>query len=196
MQDWSTEAARSTGEAASRARVRRGGFTLLEMILVLAVAALMMGVAASAMMRSESGSARARRGLADVVMHLREARADAMVRRETVVVELRRDAGRGAGAMVLARTGGDRGDRAVDMGSLWLLDATGMWAESARVGFDSSGRSDARGWRFAEREGSRSGRIAWLIVFDPVSGEARLAEGDGTVAGEERWGEGAAELAP
>ncbi|MCA9307210.1 MAG: type II secretion system protein, partial [Phycisphaerales bacterium] len=45
MQDWSTEAALWAGEAACRARMTRRGFTLLEMILVLAVAALMMGVA-------------------------------------------------------------------------------------------------------------------------------------------------------
>ena len=173
------------------------GFTLLEMILVLAVAALMMGVAASAMLRTESGSARARRGLGALVMHLREARADAMMTREGAGVVLHgAGSGHEPGEMVVAREGGERGDRAVDLGNLGVVDASGVWADEVRVRFDASGRSDARGWRFAERVGSRSGRIVWLIVFDPVSGEARLAEGDGSIADVESWGDRAAELAP
>lgn len=171
--------------------MRGRAFTLLELILVLAVAALMMGVAAAALVRGESGPVKARRGLAEVVMHLRAARADAMLTRSPAGVELADDPRETDAGRVVIRTdvSGAARERGVDLGSVGALDALGGWADGVRVGFDASGRSDARGWRFAERTGARAGRIAWLIVFDPVSGEARLAEGDGSVAGQERWGQ-------
>lgn len=180
---------------------RTRAFTLLELILVLAVASLMMGVAAAALMRNESGPVKARRGLAEVVMHLRAARADALVTRSAVGVELADDPGEADAGRVLVRRTDDEAARAreVDLGGVGALDAYGGWATGGggnggvRVGFDSSGRSDSRGWRFAERSGDRAGRIAWLIVFDPVSGEARLTEGDGSIAGEEQWGRNASD---
>lgn len=177
--------------------MRTRAFTLLELILVLAVVALMMGVAAAALMRSESGPVKARRGLAEVVMHLRAARADAMVTRSPVAVELVDDPNEAdAGRMLTRRVDDDkRRAREVDLGGVGALDPHGGWATAAqgvRVRFDASGRSDARGWRFAERSGERAGRIVWVIVFDPVSGDARLTEGDGSIAGQEQWGERAA----
>lgn len=171
---------------APAARSRRA-FTLLELILVLSVAALMLGVAAAALVRSESDQARARRGVSELVMILRTARADAMVLRRAVSVEVEAGpveaapGGGRVGEMTVRRT--ERDPVRVDAGNLGLLDASGAWTPSVRVEFDASGRCGARRWVLAERTGAQAGRIAWTITFDPVSGEARSVAGEAGAPG-------------
>lgn len=157
------------------------GFTLLEMILVLAVAALMMGVAAAAMTRAATPGAEAKRGMSSLVSRLRSVRADAMMTRSRIGFEFE-PTGVGEGVARWSEPGGaalDGGSWELEIGVLSPMDDAGAWAERVAVRFDASGRSDTRRWRFAERSGADAGRIAWTIEFDPVSGVARLVEGDG-----------------
>lgn len=164
----------------SHPRTRRG-FTLLEMILVLAVAALMMGVAAAAMTRAATPGAEAKRGMSALVSRLRSVRADALMTRSRIGFEFE-PTGAGGGVARWSEPGGvafEGGTAALAIGGLSPMDDAGAWAERVAVRFDASGRSDTRRWRFAERSGPEAGRIAWTIEFEPVSGVARLVEGDG-----------------
>ncbi len=172
---------RAFGDSGRDRSAATKGFTLLEMILVLAVAALMMGVAAAAMTRAATPGAEAKRGMSALVSRLRSVRADAMMTRSRIGFEFEPTAA-GEGVARWSEPGGvafDGGSTELEIGVLSPMDDAGAWAERVAVRFDASGRSDTRRWRFAERSGADTGRIAWTIEFDPVSGVARLIEGDG-----------------
>lgn len=143
------------------------GFSLLEMIVVIALAGLLAALAAPALVQG-SAEQRERRRLGELVDLLRGQRVEAIRRAEPVRVRLAVD---GSGL-----TAG-RGDEVLRRWSEWTMRPVGEEGEPVEarvVRFDSRGRSRIRRLSFSASE--RSGTI-WTIVFDPVSGTPTLQHG-------------------
>jgi len=149
-----------------RSLAGRRGFTLMELMVVLAMLAIAAAVAAPALRPPRERSAGA---AADSLLHvLARARAGAAARGTLVRVEVRA----GDGAWVVAGAAGDGGEDTLAAGEL-PLPADGRLlagpAGAARVSFEPAGR--ARAGHMAVTD--PGGRIE--IVVDPWSGAARAA---------------------
>lgn len=150
----------------------RRGFTLFELLLVLALMGVIALAAASALGRPGSRAVRAGEA---VVNSLLSARVDAMrsgVPASTVVEAVE-------GGLRLHNESGDERSRERDV----RLAGAGVWDETVTFGagalefepgdgvrarFDASGRTDRRLWVLG------SGDTMVEIRFDPLTGEARL----------------------
>lgn len=163
------------GRGLSRAR---GAFTLLELVIVIALVAMIAGLVLPAVGGwSRAGRAReAMLGLHGLLLTERvEAMRQASVRRVEVTMERQE---------LVARVT-DEEPRRWPVGAVTMRDARGREAEKLVAEFSATGRTTARRWVFEQAEGSRdaSGTL-WRIEFDPVSGAAEAVRGAAAGAGE------------
>lgn len=140
-------------------------FTLLELLIVLALIAVVGGLAASGIVASQRGD-ETRAALMSIVDAATLARTEAMRTARATSVTVALDGEH------LRLTYPPRGETRRRWGGVRPIDAAGQLATlSAR--FDSLGRSDTRSWRIEQvRGGSGRGEAVriWQIEFDPVSG--------------------------
>lgn len=185
----------------------RGAFTLIELILVVAVIGLMAGVAGVGLARTARGTQQ-RQTQGALVALLAGARARALEtsapvmitltrRGETLefaavdVVQRERDAGgvTGAGGTEKAdgvgREGGGVGfvaRRSLPAAGLTMLDGRGGEAGELRAAFDARGRPRVARWLLATGD-VRDERAPLAVVwFDPVSGMPGMARATRAVA--------------
>ncbi len=143
----------------SSARNNPRAFTLLELIIVLAIAALLAGLAVPAAARAMAG-ATPRSTLTDLRANLALARAAALKAGEPVqaTVTLEKDA--------LSVTYQDK-SRAIR--AAWLPDTAEQTAPQS-VRFDPMGLADRRKLQFSAPSSDDAAPTIWAIPFDPVSG--------------------------
>jgi len=141
------------------ARVSGGGFTLLEIIVVVLMIGLIAGLIAGSLGRSV-GAARERETLGALVGILQTARIEAMETQSAKDVQVR------LVGEQLNVTAGSR-TRSVAWAGLVPVDERGRGVSRLRAAFDPAGRTRERFWHFAPGEGSARMRT---IEFDPVSG--------------------------
>jgi len=148
-----------------RAASFRGGFSLLEALVVLALLALVIGLTAPALGRFLAEDAE-RRQLVDLVNLLQAERTEAIRLGRAVRVGLEHE----GPALVVTRRGGAK--RWADWGAQLLDDDEDPVLGAALV-FEPSGRTARRLILFESLEASD--RI-WAVTFDPVSGVPALGE--------------------
>lgn len=147
------------------------GFTLLELVLVLAILALAAGMIVPAM-GGWSRAGKLREAVGGIRTMLLVERVEAMRRGERRRLEVT------AGESGLAATSGGELRSSWDAGGIGLRDSAGRVVERLAAEFDASGRTVERRWEF-RAEGPRGGGAGtmWAIVFDPVTGAAELRRG-------------------
>lgn len=139
------------------------GFTLLELIVVLAIAGLVLGITAAALYRSSASSAR-KRAMEEMVIALGATRVEAMRRASAIEIEV------STSDNEVTLVAGDRT-------RTW--EAPGLVAQSAmKSTFEPSGLIRARAWRFADTTHSQA--TLFTVVFDPISGAPALRRGAGS----------------
>lgn len=171
----------------------RIGFSLLELLVVLALVGLVSGLALTGLARSGAGGIEART-VQEIELALRSARVEAM----------RSGSGRSVWVSIdgVLELGDHRGHvRELEAGELRAVDGDGRSVQRLEVSFGSDGRTGERLWRLADARldvqrafdlgllspspgsggaelaelasrGGLSGRL-WLVRFDPVSGAVR-----------------------
>ncbi len=166
--------------------IGRRGFTLLEVVIVLALIGLLGGIALVGVSRGGTRAAQDE-AVRAIERRLLEARVDAMQRTRVNAVraEFRAD------GLVLSGSGREERIEGLEMVA---IDERGREVEALEVAFGPSGRADALVWRIAGENLNRQraydlglleeGRLEpggdaatrgiggrlWLIRFDPVSG--------------------------
>ncbi len=183
----------ATGKAL-RQRVRRQqGFTLLELIVVVALMGLMAGMV-GVRMGNTSTIARERSTLESIVSAIAMTRVQCMrtSQPQCVVVELTEDT-------FAVSAPGVR--QVIAAHGLRLIDEHMETLGTVEACFDASGRTPERVWRFISRDVKRNELLntdilrtpwehsdevhhdvqgqVWRIVFDPVSGAPRVERVDG-----------------
>lgn len=142
----------------------RGGFTLLELVVILALAGLIAGLTIAAVGRV-SGAAADRRTIGEISAWVSSARVEAMRSSDDVDVEVR---GTDDG---LRGTAGGR--TASWRTALRPVDAASGPIAAHEASFAPSGRTRARLWRFMA---SADGDTIWTVAFDPVSGAPTIGD--------------------
>jgi general secretion pathway protein H len=145
---------RGAGEVAER------GFTLLELLVVLAIIAIAAGLAAPAIGRS-TDSLKARGEIAGFSAVLRHAREQAITTRRphrVVVVPAEHQ------VRVFA---GDELRRTRAVPERWTIQAPGPAGLSVR--FEPHGASTGADWRIVANE------VTWRVTVDPMTGRVRSA---------------------
>jgi len=150
--------------------VRRRGFTLLEVIVTIAVIGLIAALVAPAVGRSTAKQAE-RRALMELSGVFLAQRVEAIDAGATATVTLRA----GEGALRASSTGG--GERVWKNWRAPLMHASGERREEARVEFGPRGRADVEALWFTGPEGSDR---MWQIRFDPIAGTPALVRGGET----------------
>jgi len=140
---------------------RRAGFTLFEVLIVLAIAGMIAGLVAIGAGRS-GGAARAA-AIADLSVMLEGARVRAMRTASPVTVAAWAD---DTGALVAQQA--DDLPRRWDRAGIVVVDDLARPIARAEARFEPSGRTRATRWRFAA-EADPTGTIHF-IEFDPISG--------------------------
>jgi len=140
---------------------RRAGFTLFEILIVLAIAGMIAGLVAIGAGRS-GGAARSA-ALADLGVMLEAARVRAMRTAAPVAVAVWAD---DEGALVAQED--DQPPRRWERAGIVVVDKFTRPIARDEARFETSGRTRARHWRFAA-EGDPTGTI-FVVEFDPISG--------------------------
>ncbi len=159
--------------AALRMRAARRGFSLIELIVVLALVGLVAGLVAPAVGRAWGRDAE-RRQLIELTGALGAERVEAMRVRRPMVVRL--TAGEGDLRMSAAPEGEEPGASRVWGG--WrstLVDAEGEALPEAGLAFDALGRASVREVIFRGSADESGSDRMWRIVLDPVSGKPSLS---------------------
>lgn len=150
----------------------RRGFTLLELLIIVALLGLVIGLVAPGAARMLAGGAeRTRR--AELIQFLLARRLDALqdARRVDIAIEWSPQTGLRASSPQRDRRWSDwPAPLASDPGAA----PTGRPA-TVRIAFDPDGRADRREIRFGAPESD----TMWAVVFDAVSGLPRVEEGAG-----------------
>jgi len=148
---------------------RRGAFTLLEVLIVVAMIGVLAGLSVSSFSRGSIAS-KQRQIAGSLVAQLRLARADALLSGQPAQVVLRADQQR---TLALSRTEGEA-EKSWELpgdGALTLIPGIGEPAMAVEITFSATGRCSMR--TFAVRSAASGGTI-FTIEFDPISGEPRL----------------------
>lgn len=157
----------------SRSRVSCRGFTLFELLIVLALLAVLVGLIAGAVgglsRRNDSRAA-----LTAALDALTLARIDAMRSARPRTVSVARE---GERLVIVTDPGTTRSVRAAEVTP--VSERAVPAAQVAR--FDGSGRTDSAAWRLALAAPAPQGTIPegariWRVEFDPISGAPSLID--------------------
>lgn len=168
---------------------RRRGFSLLELIVALAVAALLLGLAAPAI-SLRARRAAAMRAAAVLLDACRAARIEAIEQATRASVVVRN----AEGALLLERRGA-AAQRLLDGPVALRAEIAGQTTQGdeAVVVFEPSGRTRARAVELLHKDGAHLGDRLWRIEFDPISGQPMLApRSGGRARSDDRQGGGQA----
>ncbi len=140
---------------------QRAGFTLFEILIVLAIAGLIAALVAIGAGRSSGGARSA--ALADLAVMLEASRVRAMRTASPVTVAAWADDN---GALMAQEA--DELPRRWERAGIVVVDDIARPIARVEARFEPSGRTRARHWRFAA-EAEPTGTIH-IIEFDPISG--------------------------
>lgn len=143
-----------------RAPARARAFTLLELLVVLAIMGLLAGVAVPASARAIAGRS-VPRTLGALRAELSAARAQALRASEPVLVRVVLE----DGAVVVAAP-----DRSRRIPAAWLSVSDREPAEAMGVRFDATGLADRSFMQFNVRKRPGEPGTIWRVPFDPISG--------------------------
>lgn len=135
------------------------GFSLLEIVIVLALMGVAAGLVAPAVMR-HAGVSREQRAIGELVTTLATRRLDAIRTGRVETIALRRS----TDDLVI---GMNDAERVAPDWPLTLSSAAGSDADSIEISFDARGRADVDRVLFRS---VRTPSRMWAVVFDPVGG--------------------------
>jgi len=160
--------------------IARDGFSLLEMLIVVAMIGVLAGLSYSSLARGSVSSTQ-RRVAGSLVAHLLLARSEALQGGQPVDIGLQIDENR---SLSLEMSGDDR-EKSWDLpgdGALIFAQKEQDPTERLEFTFSPTGRCSMR--TFTVRS-EPAGGIIFVIEFDPISGEPRLESRDVTEQGGE-----------